>query len=81
MPETQHKQPPGTSLTVIPDSADKIAPSIPTSPNSLTSTAHFSEPGFCFNTCNIDVVFPTPKKPITILMVTLLMEPLLMATF
>ena len=68
MPETQHKQPPGTSLIVIPDSADKIAPSMPTSPNSFTKTAHFSSAGFFFNRSNIAEVLPTPRKPIIMLM-------------
>eukprot|EP01029_Cantina_marsupialis_P026944 TRINITY_DN7391_c0_g1_i2.p2 TRINITY_DN7391_c0_g1~~TRINITY_DN7391_c0_g1_i2.p2 ORF type:complete len:101 (+),score=3.22 TRINITY_DN7391_c0_g1_i2:80-382(+) len=68
-PAVQHMQPPGTSLISAPPSAI-IAPSIPTSPNSLTSTAQFSFSGFDLSRLSIVVVLPTPRKPVMMLVGT-----------
>ena len=70
----QHMHPPGTSLRKISFSllvpvSSKLA-STPTSPNSLTKTAHRSFSGFWLNKFRIAVVLPTPKKPEMILVGT-----------
>ena len=70
----QHMHPPGTSLrkiffSLLVPVSSKLA-STPTSPNSLTKTAHRSFSGFWLNKFRMAVVLPTPKKPETILVGT-----------
>ena len=40
---------------------------MPTSPNSLTRMAHVSSAGRAASNPKIDVVFPAPKNPVTML--------------
>ena len=65
-PDVQHIQPPATSFTMASPWL-KIAPSIPTLPNSLIKMAHFSLLGFRASSDKIAVVFPAPRKPVIIL--------------
>ena len=73
----QHRQPPATSRTVTPESPPPVAskppavsntaPSIPSAPNSLTTTAHLSVGGRCEMRWRIAVVLPTPSTPVMML--------------
>src|SRR5690606_7926197 len=67
-PEVQHMQPPGISrMNTSPSAAPIRRPSIPTSPNSLTSTAQGSPAGLPASSDRIAVVLPAPRKPVMML--------------
>ena len=69
----QHIQPPASCLTTtsLPDSvvsaALRIASSMPSEPNSLTSTHHLAPAGLLATSCAIQVDLPAPRGPVMML--------------
>ena len=55
---------PATSASAMPAAVSSKAPSMPSAPNSFTTTAHFSFGGRCDSKWRIAVVLPTPSTPV-----------------